>query len=89
MPVSGYQTHLITRDNKIHVIATPLDILESELDPHLFFRINRQFIVARSSVKEIHLYFGNRLKITLDPTPREEVLASRERVNDFKLWLDK
>lgn len=81
--------YLTTTDNKVHTIATTLDLLENELDPQLFFRINRQFIVARPSIKEIHLYFGNRLKLYLHPTPQDEVVVSRERVNDFKLWLDK
>jgi two-component system, LytTR family, response regulator LytT len=51
--------------------------------------ISRQFIVSVPSVAEIHPYFNNRLKLYLAPKEPEEVLVSRERVSDFKVWLGK
>lgn len=78
-----------THDKKIHTLTVSLDLLESELDPKFFFRINRQMIISRTSIREIHIYFGNRLKLNLQPQFEEEIIVSRERVNEFKLWLDK
>ncbi|WP_234736608.1 LytR/AlgR family response regulator transcription factor [Tellurirhabdus bombi] len=66
-----------------------LDELEKMLDPTLFFRANRQFIVHINSVLQIHPYFNNKLKLTLKPAPEEEVLVSRERASDFKRWMGK
>jgi DNA-binding LytR/AlgR family response regulator len=65
-----------------------LDELEQLLNPKNFFRINRKFIVNPDSIEKIHTYFNNRLKLQLRPNPEVEVLVSRERVADFKNWLD-
>jgi two-component system, LytTR family, response regulator LytT len=65
-----------------------LDDLEQMLDPKLFFRINRKFIVTPEAIDKIHTYFNNRLKLQLRPDIESEVLVSRERVVDFKGWLD-
>ena len=65
-----------------------LDDLEQMLDPKMFFRINRKFIVKPEAIDKIHTYFNNRLKLQLRPDPETEVLVSRERVVDFKSWLD-
>lgn len=82
-------THLITEENKVHVIASTLDSVEKDIDPQIFFRINRQFIVSRNCISQIHLYFGNRLKLLVKPKASDDAtIVSRERVADFKAWLD-
>lgn len=63
-----------------------LDHLIEELDPKVFFRVNRQFIININSIKEIHSYFNSRLLLTLSPAAEEEVIVSRERVLKFKVW---
>ncbi len=65
-----------------------LDQLESMVDPRSFFRISRKFLVGLAAVQKIHLYFNSRLKLDLAPPADAEVLVSRERVADFKQWLD-
>ncbi|WP_461146423.1 LytR/AlgR family response regulator transcription factor [Spirosoma pulveris] len=78
-----------TRTNQKFSLDYTLDELEAMLDPAQFFRANRQFIVAIDTVQQIHPYFNNKLKLTLRPTPDEEVLVSRERATDFKRWMGK
>ncbi|MFT3995626.1 MAG: LytTR family DNA-binding domain-containing protein [Dysgonomonas sp.] len=85
--LSNKITYLITSEKR-YAISSTLDYLEKEIDPHTFIRINRQFIVSRKSIKNIRLYFGNRLKLYLDPIPEEDAIVSRERVPEFKIWLD-
>lgn len=58
------------------------------LDPLLFFRINRQTMLRIESIKNIVAYSGSRLKVVLQHAENKEVLVSRERVNEFKAWLD-
>ena len=65
----------------------PLDELESQVDPQLFFRANRQFLITRASVVELEAYFNGRLLAHLRPTTREEVIVSKLRVADLKRWL--
>ena len=71
-----------------YAIEYTLDQLEQELDPHKFFRVSRKFIIAMPHIKDIIAYSGNRLKIIAMGGDQEEVLVSREKVTDFKKWLD-
>ncbi|MEM9391617.1 MAG: LytTR family DNA-binding domain-containing protein [Bacteroidota bacterium] len=79
---------LTTRDNKRWPIDYSLDQVEEVVNPIDFFRVNRQFIVNAKSIEEIHTYFNSRLLLTLNPENNKEVIVSRDRVNDFKRWLD-
>lgn len=70
-----------------HALDLSLSELAGQLDRHDFFRINRNCIVNNESIKKISNWFNNRLKLTLHPATKEEVIVSRERVKDFKTWL--
>jgi DNA-binding LytR/AlgR family response regulator len=63
-----------------------LDQLTVQLNPKKFFRVNRQCIVAISSIKEIHSYFNSRLLLQMTPEFKEDVIVSRDRVQAFKAW---
>lgn len=76
-----------TFDGQKYLVEYTLEELEGMLDPQQFFRINRSLVVAFKSVDQIHPYFGNRLKLFLDPAMEKDVLVSREKVNEFKKWL--
>ncbi|GAB3258709.1 LytTR family DNA-binding domain-containing protein [Larkinella harenae] len=65
-----------------------LDELESQLDPARFFRANRQFIVARQSIREAEYYFNGRLRLRLQPEPAGLVLISKDRAPLFKKWME-
>ena len=78
-----------TFDNQKYLLEYRMEQLETVLSPNLFFRINRSYIVSMQTVKEIHAYFGNRLKLYLSPAADKEVIVSRKRVTDFKEWLGK
>ncbi|MDP4263133.1 MAG: LytTR family DNA-binding domain-containing protein [Bacteroidota bacterium] len=80
---------LKTFDNQKFLLEYRMEQLETLLSPENFFRVNRSFIVSLPTVKEIHAYFGNRLKLYLAPSADKEVIVSRKRVNDFKEWLGK
>jgi two-component system, LytTR family, response regulator LytT len=69
------------------IIDYSLDELESQLDPSVFFRLNRKFIAQAKSIESVHPYFNGKLKIHLKPAVEEEVLVSREKASDFKAWM--
>ncbi len=85
------------RCNFIHVdngknypIDYSLDKIEQLIDLKSFFRINRNFIINYSAIQDIFAYSSNRLKIVLkDWTEKEDIIVSRERVSDFKEWMDR
>jgi two-component system response regulator LytT len=78
-----------TLDDQKYITEYRIEKLEVMLNPARFFRINRSYIVSLTSVKQIHSWFGNRLKLYLDPAAETEILVSRERVRKFKTWLGK
>lgn len=81
-------TYLVAHDQKKYPIDQPLDELVSLLDPRIFFRVNRQFIITFQCIAEIHPYFKGRMKLNLTPAASEEVIISSERTPEFKKWID-
>jgi len=79
----------MTDSNQKMLVDYTLDELAESLDPARFFRINRGMMVTHRSVDKIDPYFGNRLALTLRPAHNKEVLVSREKVGDFKIWMGK
>jgi len=65
-----------------------LDNLLEELDPKMFFRVNRQYLVSLNSIVNIHIYPKSRLKLELNPPVPEGVFVSLDKVVDFKKWVD-
>lgn len=71
-----------------YAIDYSLDQLEQEVDPLRFFRVSRKFMVAMPHIKDIVAYSGNRLKLDVMGAGDDEILVSREKVSDFKNWLN-
>ena len=80
---------IITTEGKTFYMNHTLDDVMSELDPHEFFRANRQFVVARSSIKDVSVWFGNKLAINLFVETPEKIIVSKARVAEFKVWFTK
>lgn len=80
-------TYIHTFDNRDYLIDSTLEILEQELDDKDFFRVSRKFIVPLKAIKEIQVYTNSRLKVILPTYKEDEVIVSREKVQDFKNWL--
>jgi DNA-binding LytR/AlgR family response regulator len=81
-------THLYTIDQRSYLIEETLDALEPVLDPEIFFRVSRKFYVNIYAIKDIIAYSNNRLKIILKSFNQLEIIVSRERVKDFKNWIE-
>lgn len=81
-------TFALKANNKKVIIDKTLDQVESTLDPHQFFRINRKYLIPIKRIKKIHPYLNSRLKLELDYTLEDELVVSREKVNGFKAWVD-
>lgn len=81
-------TFIVAKDGKRYPIDQPLEELVDLLDPKMFFRINRQYIVTFESIGEIHPYFKGRISLILNPKTDEEVIISAERTPEFKKWID-
>ena len=71
-----------------YIINQSLTSLENDLNPKFFFRVNRTFIVHINAIKDIISYTNSRLKLVLETYNDQEIILSRERVKDFKNWID-
>jgi len=71
-----------------HIIDFSLDALEDILDPSLFFRVNRKFIIHIDALQTIATYFNSRLCISLVPDAKETIVISRNKVKEFKKWVE-
>lgn len=64
-----------------------LDALEEILNPDMFFRLNRKYLIRREALKDIRLHLNGKLKISLMYCEDTEIFVSRERAGDFRKWL--
>ena len=81
-------TYLHTSDGRNYLLDTTLELLENELEPHTFFRISRKFYVNINAIKDMVSYTNSRLQIKLNSYKDDDVIVARERVKDFKTWLE-
>lgn len=78
-----------TTDGRKHILDFTLDQLDGLLDPAQYFRINRKYIVQADSIKDMISHTNSRIKLVLKTSDDEDVIVARERVQEFKEWLDK
>lgn len=81
-------TYLHTTGGRNYLLDTTLEHLENELNPDVFFRINRKFFININAIKDMVSYTNSRLQIKLNSYTEQEVIVARERVKDFKAWLE-
>ena len=77
---------LVSMEHKEYYLTQTLDDLMAQLDPKEFFRANRQFVISRSAVKDVSVWFGNKLAINLIMDTPEKIIVSKARVAEFKHW---
>ncbi|WP_293713391.1 LytTR family DNA-binding domain-containing protein [uncultured Parabacteroides sp.] len=76
----------VVTDGKEYTFTQTLDELSDCLNPDLFFRINRQYLISRKAVLDIDLWFNGRLSVNLKVPIEEKILVSKVRVSEFKEW---
>lgn len=81
-------TFLQNNSGRDYAINYSLDQLEDLLDPSMFFRINRKFIVSSLAISDIVSYSNSRLLVKLKSNYSDDLIVSREKVQDFKKWLE-
>jgi DNA-binding LytR/AlgR family response regulator len=75
---------------KIYGIDYSLEQLQGVVDPRKFFRINRDCIVNIDAIDQIHSWSSSRLKLALkNSRENDRFIVSREKVSEFKRWIDR
>jgi len=78
-----------TSDGRKHVLDFTLDQLEGVLSPEKFFRISRKYIVGLKSIHDMISHVNSRLRLVLKTSDDHDIIVARERVQEFREWLDK
>jgi DNA-binding LytR/AlgR family response regulator len=84
----GRTVYMITNKQKRYIIDFKLESLETSLNPDVFFRPNRSFIVNINAISDVVIYSNSRLKILLNFDFEKEIIVSREKVNQLKEWFE-
>ncbi|MCI6876729.1 MAG: LytTR family DNA-binding domain-containing protein [Parabacteroides sp.] len=85
--ISEGHVQAMDADGHTYLFQQTLDELSEQLNPRLFYRANRQYLIAKQAVAEIDLWFNGRLAVTLCvPTP-ERIIISKAKAAEFKTWL--
>ena len=80
--------YAVTFDKKEYHIDSNMKTLEQELNPSVFFRANRQFIVNVHSIERFEPYFNGKLVIKTLPESKEKIIVSRIKAKSFREWID-
>jgi DNA-binding LytR/AlgR family response regulator len=81
-------TYVFTNEGRNYLLDSTLDQLEDDLEPHVFFRISRKYYININAIKDMVSYTNSRLQIKLNHYNEQQVIVARERVKDFKNWLE-
>ncbi len=84
--IDAKSVKIVTHEHKNYYLTHTLDDLMAQLDPVMFFRANRQFIVSREAIKDVSIWFGNKLAINLNVEVPEKIIVSKAKVAEFKCW---
>ncbi|MEQ8472157.1 MAG: LytTR family DNA-binding domain-containing protein [Marinoscillum sp.] len=82
-------TYLFTNEGRKFLVDYSMDKVEDLLSSTQFFRISRKFLVNIDFIKDIISFTNSRLEIKINHYEEEQVIVARERVADFKNWLDR
>ena len=86
----GKEAYLVAmKEGRKYLIDQTLEELERVLDPAVFFRISRKFIVRIDGIAEVRGLISTRLEVKMNQACEHELLVSRDRAQAFKNWLDR
>jgi DNA-binding LytR/AlgR family response regulator len=81
-------TFCYTVEKRSHILDYTLDQLAEIVDAAQFFRVNRKYIVHSKAIQDIISYTNSRLRLVLKNSDDHDIIVARERVQEFKDWLD-
>lgn len=81
-------TFCVTQEGRNFILDYSMEQLEEMIDPERYYRINRKYLVASNAIQDIITYTNSRLRLVLKNSDDNDVIVARERVQEFKDWLD-
>jgi two-component system LytT family response regulator len=86
-----YATHklvcMVDAKNQKFILDQSLAEIEKQIDPSLFYRVNRKYLLNLSAIKKIKTYPKSKLLLEIEPAVSDEIIISQESVAAFKDWM--
>lgn len=87
----GKELYAVEKESGMtYIIEDTITHLVTQVDPLVFFQINRKFLVRIDAIQSMLKTSRNRIKLELFPAPPAgiDVIVSEERSPSFQRWLD-
>ena len=99
IPVNTRDIACFMKDN-LHYIVTfsgekyilsfeSMEEIEELIDPTVFYRANRQFIIHIDAIQSVRSKENSKLAVSLKPPLKQEVDISRDKAPEFRKWMDR
>jgi two-component system response regulator LytT len=79
---------IMTFQEQEYTISQSLDLVQGLLSAKQFFRLNRQYLVNFSAIKEVEHYFDRKLFVKLVIPSPDKLLIGKEKTTGFLNWLE-
>lgn len=77
-----------TFSNDSYIVSKTIEEIENELNPDIFFRVNRQMLLNKNAIKSIQTYFNGKLIVNSNPKTSEKIVVSKAKASLFKDWVN-
>lgn len=87
---SGKHLFIYTKSGNSYLYNSTLTEIINNLDPFIFFKINRKYIVNRNIIKEVVKHTNQKVELilTVPAVENDPIIISKKEINNFKNWLD-
>ncbi|MGO4773334.1 LytR/AlgR family response regulator transcription factor [Flavobacterium sp. W22_SRS_FK3] len=87
---SGKHLFIYAKSGNSYLYNSTLTEIINNLDPFIFFKINRKYIVNRNIIKEVVKHNNQKIELilTVPAVENDPIIISKKEINNFKNWLD-
>ncbi|UFH34238.1 LytR/AlgR family response regulator transcription factor [Flavobacterium acetivorans] len=87
---SGKHLFIYVNSGNSYLYNNTLKDLIHNLDPALFFKVNRKYIVHRNTIKEVIKLSNQKIELILSvrAVENDSIIVSKKEIAHFKSWLD-
>lgn len=78
---------LTTLKGHKYIYSGSVDEMERMLDPAMFFRANRQYLINRDAIRDIERFFARKLTVKLTVDTPESVVIGKTKATEFLKWV--
>jgi DNA-binding LytR/AlgR family response regulator len=82
-------TFIYEKTGKNYDVNYSLEQIEKLVDPKLFFRISRKYVVNIHAIADIISFSNSRIKLKIAHSNDNEIIVSRSKLTEFRKWLEK